>query len=122
MCPPRIAQFASLVSGQDRFPHEIEQQGVKSLKAVLVAQVISQQDVLLEEEDVVLAALNEGKPVGQNFIGCGHFFAEQSFPRSRQAVFFNLNYYLKYVLTCLAENLPPVRLEFSQSRLHHVRL
>jgi len=77
---------------------------------------------LLEEKDVVFAALDEGKPVGQNFIGCGHFFAEQGFPRSRQAVFFNLSYHLKYVLACLAENIPPVRLEFSQPRFHHVRL
>src|SRR6202023_3086905 len=55
MRPPCLAQFASLISSQDRFPQKIEQERVESLEPVLVAQIVSKQDVLLKEEYVVLA-------------------------------------------------------------------
>ena len=121
MRPPRLAQLASLVSGQDPFPQEIKQQRVESLEAVLIAQISSQQNVLLEKKHVVLAALDKDQAIGQYFVSGGHFIAEQRFPRSRQAVLFDLDNHLKNVLARLAENISPVRLQFSQPGFQYVR-
>ncbi len=122
MRPPRLAQLASLVSGQYPFPQEIQQQRIESFEAVLIAQISSQQDVLLEEKHVVLAALDKRQAVGQNFVSGGHFIPKQRFPRSRQTVLFDLQNHLKNVLARLAKNISPVRLQFRQPGLQHVRL
>ncbi len=65
---PGFVQFVSLIPGQDGFPQEIEQDGVERLEAVLIAQIISEQDVLLEKKHVVLAAFDEGQPIIQNVV------------------------------------------------------
>ena len=65
---PRIVQVVSLIPGQDGFPQEIEQDSVEGLEAVLIAQIISEQDVLLEKEHVVLAAFDKGQAIVQNVV------------------------------------------------------
>ena len=117
-----FTQFPSLVSGQDRFPQEIEQQGVEGFEAVLVLQIISQQNVLLEKEHIVLAALDKGETIVQNVVGRRGFLAEERLPGSRQAVLLDLHHRLKHVLARLAEHIPAVGLQFGQPRLDHVRL
>src|ERR1700730_14819944 len=120
--PPRLTQLPALVSSENRFPQEIEQQSIESFEPVLVAQIVAQQDILFQEKYIVLTGLDESQPVSQNFVGAGHFVAKQGFSRSRKAIFFNLKYYLKYVLSRLAENISAICLQLSQPRFHHVRL
>src|ERR1700688_2243984 len=98
MVARRIVQVTSLIPAQDGFPKKIEEDCIERLEAVLVARVISEQDVLLEKEHVILTAFDEGQPVVQNVVSCRGLVAKQGLPGPRQGTFLDLLDRLKHVL------------------------
>ena len=70
-------------------PAEIQQHRIKRLEAVLIPQIISKQDVLLEKQHVVLATFDEGQPIVQYVVSARTLFAKQRLARPSQAVFLN---------------------------------
>ena len=119
---PGFTQIASLVSRQDRFPQEVEQQSIESFKPVLVPQIISQENILIEEEDIVLAGFDKGETIIQDVVrGCG-FLAEKRLPGSRQAVLLDIHHRLEHMLARLPEHIAAVGLQFGQPRFDDMRL
>ncbi len=107
----------------DRLPQEIDKDCVESLEAVLVFLIISEQHILLEKEDVVLAAFDKGQPVVQNVVrGRTSLLAKQRFSGPSQAVLLDILNRLKYVLAHVSEQVAAVRLQFGEARLDHVGL
>ena len=85
MIAPRFAQFVARISGQDGFAQEIEHQRVERLEAVLIAQIISQQNILLEKQNIVLAPFDESEAIVQNFVGRRASSPNSAFRDLRQA-------------------------------------
>ncbi len=119
---PGVVQVISLIAGQDGFPQEIEEHSVECLEAVLIAQVISEQDVLLEKEDVVLAAFDKGQAVVQNISSGRAFVAEQRFSGPSEAVLLDVHNRLKHMLAHGAEQIAAVGLQFGEAGLDHMGL
>ena len=105
-----------------RLTKKFLEQRVHGLKAVRVARVISQQDVVLQEENVVFSAVEKDQPVLHQFIERSKIFAEERPPRFGNDIIFDVREHLRNLLAYTANDSPPRGLQFRQARLDHVRL
>ena len=117
-----LGKLLGVVSGENVFADEIEQQRVEHLEAVRIVYEISEQDVMLEEKLVVVAALDEEKTVLQQRVGFRKIVAEKRAPRLRDRAFLHFAPDAAQCFAHLADHVLAVRLKFGNLRAHHVGL
>ena len=117
---PGLAHFFSGRPSEDKIAQEFEQQSFKDLEAVGVAHKIAEQDVVLEEELIVLAALHKQQAVGQQIVGLAELVAEQGAARLGQDGLLKIENKLAELLAGDAIDVAAVGLKFGESSLHHL--
>src|SRR5262249_8758763 len=101
---------------------DLLKESVHDLEAVRVAVVIAEQNVVLEEVDVVLAAVQEDDAVLQQLVKRQEVFAEKRPARLEDDVLLDVNEHLCHLLAHAAHHPAPRRLQLGKPRFDDVRL
>ncbi len=117
-----LRKLLGAVPGQDVVADEIEKERVERLEAVRIVHEIAEQNVMLEEELIVVAAFDEQETVLQKRISLRNVLAEKSAPRLRDRAFLDFAPDAAQRLADLADHVLAVRLHLGDLRAHHVRL
>src|SRR5258708_5804288 len=84
---------------------------IGGLKAVGVTDVIAQKDVMLEEKNVVLPAVEENEPVFAELIVRSEVFSKQGAAGLGNDVVFHVDDYLCHLLSHTADDAAPGELQ-----------
>ncbi len=111
-----------LANGQARFAQEFLKQRVHGLEAVRVSRVIPQQYVILEEENIIFAAVEEDQAVLKQFVQRSKIFSKECTARFRDYAVLHFGDDVGNLLAHPSDNRTAGRLQLGQTRFDDVRL
>src|SRR6202034_3623675 len=90
MALARFVEIFRAVSRQNQLADEIEQQPIKNLEAVRIVYEVSQKNVMLQKQMIVVPSIHKQEPVLQQRINLVEILAKKRAPRFRKRALFHV--------------------------------
>src|SRR5205814_7663004 len=104
-----------VAKGDAGLAEEFLEKLIHGFEAVGVARIVAQQDVMLQEKNVVFAAVKKNQPVLAKLVIRSEIFAKESAAGFCDDVVFHVDHNLRHLLAHSANDAPPGGLRLAQT-------